>query len=201
LNVSGESTLLGATTALSTLNVSGRTTLLGGVTAVSTLNVSGNSILQGPISAISTLNVSGNSILQGPISAISTLNVSGSITAVSNLNISGNATLNNTTINETLQINKITMKPINSFNLVTNDLINLTNGLAFLNPSSDVVGIRLSSSSITGATSILVNKSEFTIEFAETGSNMIAPTTTFIYPQTTVLIVWDGSNWIPTRDA
>jgi len=30
---------------------------------------------------------------------------------------------------------------------------------------------------------------------------MIASTSTFIYPQTTVLIVWDGLNWIPTRDA
>jgi len=231
LNISGNSTFLGSVTAVSTLNVSGNTILQGPTTTSSTLNIvnnaivngnliiSGNSRLNGPITAISTLNVSGNTLLQGPTTAISNLNISGNtiienaltsmstvnikgnITATSNLNISGTSTLNNTTINETLQINKITLKPANSFNLVSNGLINLTNGLAFLNPSSDVTGIKLSSSTVTGATSIIVNKSEFTIEFSETESYMISPTSTFIYPHTTILIVWDGSNWIPTRDA
>jgi len=132
---------------------------------------------------------------------MSTVNIKGNVTTTSNLNISGITTLNDTIINETIQINKITLKPTNTLNLVTNDLINLNYGLGFLNPISDVTGIRLPSSSITGSTSILVNKSNFLISFATTGSNMASPTTTFIFPKTTVLVVWDGSSWIPTRDA
>ena len=159
------------------------------VTMTSNINVSGNSTFTGPVQARSTLNVSGNTIIQG------------SMTSSSTVNIVGVSTLNDTIINETLQVNKLTFKPVNSFNLVTNDLINLTNGLSFLNPSSDVTGIRLPSSSITGSTSILVNKSNFLIAFATTGSNMASATSTFINPKTTVFIVWDGSNWIPTRDA
>jgi len=111
LNVSGESSLLGNVTLLSSLNISGVTTHQGSTTLLSSLNVSGQSSLLGNTTLMSRLNVSGMATIQGNTTILSSLNVSGqtsllgNVTLISQLNVSGMTHLqSNTTLNSTLNV-------------------------------------------------------------------------------------------------
>jgi hypothetical protein len=218
LYVTGTTTMLGASTHVSTLNISGNTIMNTAATASSTMNIAGamaaasTFVASGAVSMSSTLSVTGavtanstmnvvgafnaasTSVLTNATTVGSTLNVAGAMTAASTLNVSGVATLSN----------KVIFNPNIGQAPASIGQIDTSNTVNFINPASSVTGVTLLAGTTTGQMFMCVNRSPFDVTLDSTDATAFVANSlnTILYAKTTVIFVWNATDavWYPTRD-